>query len=141
MRALLPEPLKALSGGSEVFQRPTRIVVADAHPVFRYGLQGLLSAHSDLLVVGEAATGAETLLLAEQLQPDLVLLDLHLADGSGRETLRRLRHYPGLRVLVMAIDVDRHDIPDLLTVGARGVVRKDAPTTLLAKSIRAVLAG
>jgi len=74
---------KPMSSG----ENPTRTVIADAHPVFRYGLRRLLESASGFRVIGEASDGAELVKLARQLKPDLVVVDLALPGRSGLEVL------------------------------------------------------
>ena len=82
----------------------TRVLIADDHPVLRTGLRVLLGADPDLEVVGEAGTGEETLRLAEELRPDVVLLDIGMPGENGIETVRRLKaKLPALRVLFLTM--------------------------------------
>src|ERR1700745_652030 len=69
---------------------PTRIVIADDHPIFRDGLRRLLEAEPDLKVIGEACDGAEAVKLARQLKPEILLLDLAMPRHPGLEALRDL---------------------------------------------------
>ena len=70
---------------------PIRIIVTDDHPVVRDGLVAILSTQPDFAVVGDAASGQETLDLAQEAQPDIVLLDLEMPEMDGVETLRQLQ--------------------------------------------------
>jgi DNA-binding NarL/FixJ family response regulator len=67
-----------------------RILIADDHPVFRYGLRALLNAEPELEVVGEATTGDDVIALAATLQPDLILMDLNMPGVNGIEATRRI---------------------------------------------------
>src|SRR5262245_18661199 len=68
-----------------------RILIADDHPVFRYGLRALLNAMPDTEVVGEVTTGEEAIALASSLQPDLILMDINMPGVNGIEATRRIR--------------------------------------------------
>ena len=86
---------------------PIRILLADDHAVLRAGLAALLDARTDMSVIGEAADGAELLTLAEQRQPDLILLDLTMPRLGGLEALPLLRQrVPQARVLILTMHHD-----------------------------------
>lgn len=119
-----------------------RILIADDHPVVRDGLSAVLSTQPDFLVVGEAATGRETVARALELKPDVVLLDLEMPEMDGVEALRRLRQaQPDLRVLVFtAFDTDER-IVNAVRAGAQGYLLKGAPRDELFNAIRVVSQG
>lgn len=118
----------------------TRILLADDHAVLRSGLRLLLESQSDLKVVGEAATGAETLHLAEQLQPDLILLDLSMPQLGGLEALPVLKKLaPEAKILILTMYDDAHYLRRALQSGAAGYVLKKAADVELLSAIRAVL--
>ena len=119
-----------------------RVLLADDHAVLRSGPRLLLSNQDGLSVVGEASTGAETLGLAESLQPDLILLDLSMPSLGGLQVLPLLRRVaPQARVLMLPM----HDIPQYLRRalhdGAAGYVLKKAADTELLAAVQAVLRG
>src|SRR5678815_3241734 len=69
-----------------------RVLIADDHPLFRHGIAALLQASSEFEVVGEATTGEEALTLAEQLQPDVILMDIQMPAINGIEATRHILH-------------------------------------------------
>lgn len=120
-----------------------RIVIADDHPVVRAGIRALLDAEDDLEVIREAATADDAVLLAEQLAPDLVLMDLQFADGPrGAEATRRIRALddPPHVLVLTNYDTDA-DILTAIEAGASGYLLKDAPPDELVAAVRAAAAG
>ena len=124
--------------------QPTRIVIADDHPIFRDGLRRLLETEPDLKVVGEACDGAEAVKLAKQLKPDILLLDLAMPRHPGLEALREMNsasNQNAVRVILLTAAAEKNQIVEALQLGARGVVLKDSATQLLLKAIHTVMAG
>ena len=120
-----------------------RIVIADDHPVVRAGIRALLDAEDDLEVIREAATADDAVRLAEQLAPDLVLMDLQFADGPrGAEATRRIRALdePPHVLVLTNYDTDA-DILTAIEAGASGYLLKDAPPDELVAAVRAAAAG
>ncbi len=122
--------------------RKTRILIADDHTIFRDGLRRLLESEPEFQVTGEAADGAEALQLAQQLKPDVLLLDLAMPRMPGLETLRELSTQGSpVRTILLTAAIEKRQIVEALQMGARGVIMKDAATTLLMKGIRTVMNG
>ena len=116
-----------------------RILIAEDHPLFRKGVISLLSSAPDFEVVGEATTGEEAVVRAEQLQPDVVLMDLQMPEVNGIEATRRiLQESPSIRVLVVTLFEDEDSVFMALRAGARGYVLKDADEEAMVLAIRAV---
>ena len=121
---------------------PFRILLADDHAVLRSGLKLLLSGQEGFQVVGEAATGTETLKQAETLQPDLILLDLSMPGLGGLDSLPLLRKIaPAARVLILTMHDDPQYLRQALKNGAAGYVLKKAADVELLSAIRAVMNG
>ncbi|MDT8066698.1 MAG: response regulator transcription factor [Terriglobia bacterium] len=122
--------------------RKTRILIADDHTIFRDGLRRLLESEPEFQVTGEAGDGVEALQLAQQLKPDILLLDLAMPRMPGLETLRELATQGSpVRTILLTAAIEKRQIVEALQMGARGVIMKDAATTLLMKGIRTVMNG
>ena len=86
---------------------PIRILLADDHGILRAGLRNLLNLDPDLEVIGEAADGAQVLRIAEQLQPDLILMDINMPNMGGIEALQSLsERLPAVKVLMLTVHED-----------------------------------
>jgi two-component system response regulator NreC len=121
---------------------PVRILLADDHAVLRSGLRLLLTNTNEYEVVGEASSGTETLSLAEQLQPDLILLDLSMPALGGLDALPTLRKLvPFARILILTMHDDPQYLRQALKHGASGYVLKKAADAELLSAMRAVLRG
>ena len=119
-----------------------RILIADDHGVLRAGLRVLLGAEPDLQIVGEAADGQETLRLAGELCPDVVLLDISMPGPSGIEITRRLQEtLPNARVLILTVHEDESLLREVMRSGAVGYIGKRAVESELINAIRAVWRG
>jgi len=123
-------------------QHKTEILIADDHTVFREGLRELLDDQPDLHVVGEAADGKDVLRLVAQLKPDILLLDLELPKVHGLEILKKLRDSgEKARIIVVTVALDKQQVPEIFSLGAHGLILKDAAVGCLLTCIRKVMAG
>jgi len=118
-----------------------RIIIADDHRIFRDGLAKLLSAQLDFTIVGETGDGDVAVTMAQELRPDILLLDLAM-QPHGLETLRKIASQPAseLRTIVLTAAIENAQIVEALRLGARGVVLKESATAVLLKCIRTVMA-
>lgn len=120
----------------------TRVLLADDHAILRSGLRLLLNSQQDFQVVGEASSGTETLSLAEQLAPDLILLDLSMPALGGLDALPILQTLvPSARILILTMHDDPQYLRQALKHGASGYVLKKAADAELLSAMRAVLRG
>jgi DNA-binding NarL/FixJ family response regulator len=125
-----------------VATKPTRILIADDHAIFRDGLRKLLESEPGMAVVGEAVNGDEVLSLAPQVNADVILLDLAMPVRSGLDALRVLSEPPhAARVILLTAAIERDQIVEALQLGARGIVLKESATQILLKAIRHVMDG
>jgi DNA-binding NarL/FixJ family response regulator len=121
---------------------PIRVVVVDDHPVFRIGMSALLQEIDGLEVVGEAATEEEAVEVVSELRPDVVLMDLDLAGGSGVEATRAiLRRHPGTGVLVVTMFADDQALFGAIRAGARGYLLKGSSPVEVERAVRSVADG
>jgi DNA-binding NarL/FixJ family response regulator len=119
-----------------------RILIVDDHPLFRSGMTGLLKTTRDMQVVGAAADGNQAISMAATLQPDVILMDLHMPGMSGIEATRRiLQASPNIHVLVVTMFEDEHSVFMALRAGANGYMLKDADEDELLRAIQAVSNG
>ncbi len=119
-----------------------RILLADDHPLFRDGLKALLASVADAEVVGEAATGQEVVALALELQPDVVVMDLHMPELNGIEATRRVvESSPHVGVLVLTMVEDDDAVFAAMRAGARGYLLKGSNQAEIVHAIRAIGSG
>jgi DNA-binding NarL/FixJ family response regulator len=119
-----------------------RVLLVDDQALFREGLEMLLSVQPDIQVIGEASNGLEAVNLAEELQPDVVLMDLRMPKlGGVAATQRLLKASPASRVLVLTTFDDDEDIFKGLRAGAVGYLLKDVSAEKLTEAIRAAARG
>ena len=117
------------------------LLVADDHEVIRIGLATLL-AGSDIKIVAEAATGKETIKLAEQHRPDVILLDIRMPDGDGLATLEKLRtKVPNSKVVMLSTYDNPTYIARAVALGANDFVLKGSGREALIETITAAAAG
>lgn len=122
--------------------RPTRILIVDDHPIVRLGIRQMLAAESDLEVCGEAESTEAARQLVRTTHPDLAIVDLSLAGGTGLDLIRFLREsMPALPVLVLSMHDEALFAERVLRAGARGYIMKREAITGLVGAIRQVLAG
>ena len=129
-------------GGVKGEASPSRVLIADDHPLAREGIRAMMVGEPDLEVVGEAADGGEALELCRELLPDLVLMDVHMPEMSGLEATRAIM---GERLGAVVLIVTGLESPDYLLeavgAGAAGYILKYASRETLLSAVRGVLDG
>lgn len=121
---------------------PIRIVIADDHRVYREGVRVLLQDVEDVEVIGEAADGDQTVLQAERLSPDVILMDLKMPGTNGIEATRRITaRSPQIGILVLTMYDDDESVFSAMRSGARGYLLKDADQEDLLRAVHAVNRG
>jgi NarL family two-component system response regulator LiaR len=117
-------------------------LVVDDHDLFRAGLVSLLRAQPDIVVVGQASGGDAGVRLADELQPDVVLMDLQIAEVPGSQAMRMIvERRPSVRVIAMSVLARDEDVTGAVQAGASGYLGKDAPVGELVSAIRAAARG
>lgn len=119
-----------------------RILLADDHSIVRRGLRAALEEDSGLVVAGEAAHGREAIQLAEQLTPDIAILDIAMPQLNGIDaTAQILKVSPSTNVIILSVHSDESYVLRALTAGARGYLLKDSAETEVVAAVRAVHQG
>ena len=119
-----------------------RILVVDDHTLFRRGLSALLGRDAQLQVVGDAGDAGDAIRRAQELQPDVILLDNHLPGVKGVDAIRSLHEAaPAARIVMLTVSEDEQDLAAALRAGASGYLLKTIEGDLLAESIRRAMRG
>ena len=119
-----------------------RVVIAEDHTILREGLRALLSAESDLEVVGEAEDGRQAIRRVEELGPDLILTDLSMPKMNGVEAIREIKKRASeTKVLALTVHKAEEFILEVLQAGADGYILKDASSEELIMAIKSILGG
>lgn len=120
-----------------------RILVADDHKLFRQGLISLIKTHDELVdVVGEAATGTEAIRLAEQLRPDIILMDIYMPDMDGLQATRLIKEkMPEIEVVMLTSSEDDAHLYEAVRLGAAGYLLKSLDAEELFNLISGVIEG
>jgi two-component system response regulator DevR len=120
-------------------ERPLRVLLVDDHEVVRDGIKALLAGTEDIVVAAEAATAREAVAVAERTQPDVVVMDVRLPDGSGIEATRDIRaNRPAIQVLMLTSFADDEALFASIMAGAAGYVLKQIKGAELVRAIRTV---
>jgi len=121
---------------------PVRVVLADDHPMFRYGLRAILASAQEIDVIGDAADGDALVALVDRECPDVVLTDLAMPGLDGATaTGRIIAGHPEIGVLVLTMHEDDEALFAALRAGARGYLLKDADRDDIVRAVLAVAAG
>ncbi len=121
---------------------PVRVVIADDHPMVRYGIVAALADAAEVEIVGEAADGHELLAAVAQHRPDVVVTDLSMKSMDGAAAITRLREsHPDVATLVLTMHTDDASLFAAMRAGARGYLVKGADRAELVRAIVAVAGG
>lgn len=138
----MPERSSSSSDGGGAPRPTTSVLIVDDFPLLRHGLKALLSEQADIAVVGEASTAEEARVMAEELLPAVMLLDLDLPDADGLEVLVHVRErHPQVKVIAMAGPDDDSYLTEAVKRGAAGYLLKTASAPLILAAIRTVAQG
>ena len=119
-----------------------RLLLVDDHEVVRTGLRMLLESQADMVIVGEASTGSQAIAMAQELSPQVVVMDITLPDISGIEVTRQLKQlFPEMAIVALTIHEDEQYFFEMLKAGATGYVPKRAAPEDLISAIQAAYAG
>jgi DNA-binding NarL/FixJ family response regulator len=125
-----------------VTERTRRVLIVDDHALVRSGLSELIGHEAGLEVCGEASDAATALTKVKETQPDIVIVDIMLKEGSGVELIKQIRALdPSIRMLVTSMHDERLYAERVLNAGAMGYVSKQEPAEKVIQAIRQVLAG
>ncbi|PHR65177.1 two-component system response regulator NarL [Pseudidiomarina marina] len=121
---------------------PASIMLVDDHPLLRKGLKQLISLEDGLEVVAECSNGVDALAKAEELDPDLIILDLNMQGMDGLETLKRMRdNGVTSRIVMLTVSDADEDVVTAITNGADGYLLKDMDPELLLDQIQRAIEG
>jgi two-component system response regulator NreC len=119
-----------------------KIIIADDHKIMRHGLRTLLEKEKGLEVIAEAKNGRETIGLAEQLHPDIIIMDISMDDLNGMDATRHIvaKNW-GCRVIALSMHADKRFVAGMFEAGAMGYLLKDCAFDELIQAIRQVMGG
>jgi len=121
---------------------PYRVLLADDHALFREGLAGIINAQPDFQVVGEASDGLEVFVKAQELKPDLILMDVQMPGMDGLEATRQIKQsLPDTVIVVLTVRDDDEKLFQALKNGAQGYLLKDIPSKEMLAMLRGALKG
>ena len=119
-----------------------RVLLADDHALFREGLAGIINAQPDLEVVGEANDGLEAVVKAQELKPDLILMDVQMPGMDGLEATRQIKQVlPGTIIVMLTVRDDDEKLFEALKNGAQGYLLKDIQSKEMLAMLRGALKG
>jgi len=121
---------------------PVRVVIADDHPMFRFGLREALASSGEVDIVGEAADGLELAELVAEVRPDVALTDLAMPGVGGLTAIETIREqFPQVAVLVLTMNADEEVVIEALRAGARGYLLKGADRNEIVQAVLTVSFG
>jgi DNA-binding NarL/FixJ family response regulator len=119
--------------------KKVKLLVADDHKIFRQGINKLLEEESDLQVVGEAADGREAVKKATELKPDVILMDIAMANLNGLEATKQIKKVlPSVKVIMLTMHKNEEYILQSFQAGASGYILKEGAVEELVSAIRSI---
>ncbi len=119
-----------------------KLLIADDHPIFRYGLREILELQNDFLVIGEASNGGEAVTKALEFSPDIILMDLFMPEITGIQAIEKLmEENTSLKIIALTICKESEYLFKTINLGASGYVLKDSDPKILIDAIRKVHSG
>ena len=133
----LPVPTRGEDMGTEL-----RLLVVDDHKIVRDGLRSLIDREPDMQLIGQADNGRDAVRLAQELSPDVVIMDVSMADMNGVEATRQIvNENPAIKVIALSMHSDKQYVSRMLSAHAAGYLLKDCAFDELATAVRAVTQG
>ncbi len=121
---------------------PIRVLLADDHALFREGLASIIAGQPDMVIVGQADDGLEALVKAQELKPDLILMDITMPGGDGLEATRKIREaLPEAVIVVLTVHNDEEKLFEAIKSGAQGYLLKNIRSETMLHLIRGALRG
>jgi DNA-binding NarL/FixJ family response regulator len=122
--------------------RPTRILIADDHEIFRRGLRSLIDPCPNFVICGEASNGIEAVDLAKQLRPDIVVMDLSMPLVNGLDAMKQiLRELPDIRVVILSQHDSAYMLSAAMNAGALAYVTKSQVAHYIVDALEAAAMG
>ena len=118
----------------------TKLLIADDHKIVRDGLRSLLEKQPDMEVVGEAQTGRETIRMARQKKPDVLIMDISMPDTNGIEAAKKiLAALPGIKIIALSMHSERILVREMIQAGAHAFLLKECAFDELIAAVKSVL--
>jgi DNA-binding NarL/FixJ family response regulator len=119
-----------------------RVLLADDHPIIRMSVRKMLSSAPDIVVVGEAVDGEDTLRLVKELDPDVLVMDIEMPELDGREVARRLKQTQSrVKILVLSAYDNPEYVEGMMSLGASGYIVKNEAPDMIVDAVRGVARG
>lgn len=121
---------------------PIKIIIADDHPAYRYGVSKIIEHVKEFKIIGEAHNGEELIRLANDLKPDVILTDINMPDIDGIQATKQLTaSIPGIKVVALTMAGESNIITDMIESGVKGYIQKTATAEEIVAAIKAVFKG
>jgi len=137
----VPSPISTINGNGAA-GRPIRVLVVDDNVLFREGLVALLKQYEDVIIAGQAASGREAVRKATLVRPDVVLMDVSMADMGGVEATQRIhQEVPHLPIAMLTVSEQDDDLFAAIRAGARGYLLKTVEINQLHEALHTLYGG